>query len=77
MGDLLCGPDGVHVRYSESFDDARALLQSAVNLGLEGIVSKRRDSAYRSGLCPRWVKVKTALWREANRERWKMFEKKV
>jgi ATP-dependent DNA ligase len=42
---------------------------------LEGIVSKRRDQPYRSGKNPSWVKVKTATWRTANRERYKLFEK--
>jgi ATP-dependent DNA ligase len=42
---------------------------------LEGIVSKRRAAAYRSGECRDWRKIKTAMWREASRERWRMFEK--
>ncbi|MGA7324482.1 MAG: hypothetical protein WBX25_08400 [Rhodomicrobium sp.] len=75
--ELLSATDGAHVRYSESFDDAHALLEGAVSLSLEGIVSKRRNSVYRSGPCQSWVKVKTALWREANRERWKLFERQV
>jgi ATP-dependent DNA ligase len=40
--------------------------------GLEGIVSKRTDSAYRSGPSCDWVKTKTTAWREANRERWRL-----
>jgi ATP-dependent DNA ligase len=43
--------------------------------GLEGIVSKRRDAPYRSGECRDWRKVKTLVWREANRERWRLFER--
>jgi ATP-dependent DNA ligase len=27
-------------------------------MGLEGLVSKNRDSSYRAGRSPRWVKVK-------------------
>jgi len=27
-------------------------------MGLEGIVSKRRDAPYRSGRSPHWIKVK-------------------
>ena len=42
---------------------------------LEGIVSKRKASRYCSGECRDWIKVKTEAWREANRERWRMFEK--
>jgi len=29
-------------------------------MGLEGIVSKRKDSAYRSGRSPDWLKMKNA-----------------
>ena len=75
LQDLLGVTDGIHLRYSESFDHADKLLEAAVKLGLEGIVSKKRRNAYRSGPCQSWVKIKTALWREANRERWKLFEK--
>jgi ATP-dependent DNA ligase len=45
---------------------------------LDGIVSKRRDAPYRSGKqcsCS-WVKVKCATWREANKERWRLFERR-
>ena len=34
------------------------MFDHACKLGLEGIVSKRRDSAYRSGRSPHWIKVK-------------------
>jgi ATP-dependent DNA ligase len=51
------------------------LLEAAERHGLEGIVSKRRAAPYRSGESRDWVKVKTAAWREANRERWRMFER--
>jgi hypothetical protein len=40
-----------------------------------GVVSKRRDAPYRSGPKCGWVKVKTQAWREANRERWRLFER--
>jgi ATP-dependent DNA ligase len=45
-------------------------------MNLEGIVSKRRDSAYRPGPTRDWLKIKTASWRAANRDRREMFEKK-
>jgi len=38
-------------------------------------MSKRRDAAYRSGECRDWRKIKTAAWREGNRERWRLFER--
>ena len=34
------------------------IFQAACDKGLEGIVSKRRDSPYRSGRSPDWIKVK-------------------
>lgn len=37
-------------------------------------LSKRR-APYRSGECRDWRKVKTIAWREANRERWRLFER--
>src|SRR5262249_44951989 len=59
----------------EAFDDGQALLEVAERHRLEGVVSKRRDAHYRSGACLDWRKVKTQSWREANRERWRLFEK--
>ena len=44
-------------------------------MNLEGIASKRRQSAYRSGPTRDWLKIKTASWRAANRDRWELFEK--
>ncbi len=47
------------LRYSKHFeaDDAEKLFADACELGLEGLVSKRADSAYRSGRSTNWVKV--------------------
>jgi ATP-dependent DNA ligase len=59
---------------SETFLDCLTLLRAAEEHRLEGIVSKRRDAPYRSGECRDWRKVKTAVWRKANRERWRLFE---
>jgi len=75
LADVLSGANSVHLRYSESFEDGQALLKAATRLGLEGVVSKKRGCAYRSGLCREWVKVKSAEWRDANRERWKLFDR--
>jgi ATP-dependent DNA ligase len=44
----------------------------ACKLGLEGIVSKRKDSGYRSGRSPHWIKSKNpaapAMRREAEED---------
>ena len=43
-------------------------------MGLEGIISKRRDLPYRSGAAD-WVKVKCLSWREANKDRGELFNR--
>jgi ATP-dependent DNA ligase len=43
-------------------------------MGLEGIVSKRRDFPYRSGPAD-WSKVKCLSWREANKDRGELFNR--
>ena len=63
------------VSLSEAFEDGLALLRVAEQRGLEGVVSKRRDAPYSSGECRDWRKVKTTAWRDANRERWRLFER--
>ncbi|MCW2964763.1 MAG: ligD [Actinomycetia bacterium] len=48
------------VAYSEDFDDGDALFTVAQQQGLEGIISKRRSSAYKPGRRTRdWLKIKT------------------
>jgi bifunctional non-homologous end joining protein LigD len=54
---LAKAPDGL--AYVEDFDaPGDAVLMSACRLGLEGIVSKRRDAPYRAGRGEGWVKTK-------------------
>lgn len=72
---LLARADEDRLRYSEEFKDPDQLLAVAASTGLEGIVSKLGDQPYRSGKNPGWIKVKTATWREANRDRREMFER--
>ena len=48
------------IRFSEAFaGDPAALLASAGEAGLEGLIGKRRDSSYRSQRSPDWIKLKT------------------
>jgi bifunctional non-homologous end joining protein LigD len=48
------------VRFSEAFEDGRALFEAAKQQRLEGIVAKRADSPYRPGRRTRdWLKIKT------------------
>ena len=63
------------LRLSDGFDDGAELLAAAERMGLEGVVSKRRDGAYRSGPRCGWTKTKTQAWREANKDRWRLFER--
>jgi bifunctional non-homologous end joining protein LigD len=54
---LLARSDGI--RFSEHLDgDGAIIFEHACKLGLEGIVSKRRDLPYRFGRCRAWVKVR-------------------
>jgi bifunctional non-homologous end joining protein LigD len=55
---LLEGNDVL--RFSESFDDGEALYQQALDLDLEGIVAKRKDSTYvPDARDTRWLKTPT------------------
>jgi ATP-dependent DNA ligase len=55
----LIGPGCFAIRYSEHFEgDAKAFFTAAVKHGLEGIVSKRATSSYRSGPSRTWLKTK-------------------
>jgi bifunctional non-homologous end joining protein LigD len=57
--------DGGPLRYSGHFDeDGEIVLRQACRLGLEGIVSKRRDSPYRSGRGKSWTKAKCSARQE-------------
>ena len=48
--------------------DGPTLFRHACKLGLEGIVSKRKDSPYRSGRSPDWVKSKNPACAAVKRE---------
>jgi bifunctional non-homologous end joining protein LigD len=61
-------------RFNEHFEheDGRLVFAHACKLGLEGIVSKRKESRYRSGRSPDWIKSKNpdapAVRREAEED---------
>ncbi|MBY2918443.1 ATP-dependent DNA ligase [Rhizobium leguminosarum] len=55
----LIGESGGAIRVSQEVEaDGAALLAAACEHGLEGIIAKHRDSAYRSGRLGDWLKVK-------------------
>jgi len=51
-------PEGIFVAPFEQGEIGPDLFQAACKMGLEGLVSKRRDRPYRAGRCPHWIKVK-------------------
>jgi bifunctional non-homologous end joining protein LigD len=58
LADLLADA-GPALRLSEHLDgDGAVIFEHACRLGLEGVIAKRKGSAYRSGRCASWVKVK-------------------
>ena len=68
------------IRFNEHIEgDGPTVFAHACKMGLEGIVSKRKDSMYRSGRSPDWLKFKNpaapAVKREAEedwgKERWR------
>src|SRR6202049_4455756 len=51
-------PDGIFVSDFEQGEIGPELFRKACEFGLEGLVSKHRDRAYRAGTSPNWLKVK-------------------
>lgn len=75
LAELIAAADTEHIQFSGAFADPLKLLATSERLGLEGIVSKRRDSAYRPGPTRDWVKTKTVSWRAANRDRFELLHR--
>jgi bifunctional non-homologous end joining protein LigD len=78
--EIILTKAGLGIRYNEHMTgDGETVFRHACKLGLEGIVSKRKDSPYRSGRSPDWLKMKNAeapaVKREAEedwgKERWR------
>jgi bifunctional non-homologous end joining protein LigD len=58
----LIGPDGAIV-FSEALEvDGAVLFAKACELGVEGVVSKRRGGVYLSGPCRNWLKIKNSAF---------------
>jgi bifunctional non-homologous end joining protein LigD len=51
-------PNGIFIAPFEQGEIGPDLFRKACEFGLEGMVSKRRESIYRSGRSPNWIKVK-------------------
>ena len=60
---------GAGIRYNEHIEgDGPTVFAHACKMGLEGIVSKRKDSPYRSGRSPDWLKSKNPACAAVKRE---------
>ena len=55
---LAAADEGIRLCEHIEDTDGAVVFRAACNMGLEGIVAKRRDSRYRSGRCRDWVKIK-------------------
>jgi bifunctional non-homologous end joining protein LigD len=51
-------PEGVFINPFERGELGPDLFRAACNMGLEGLVSKRRDRPYQAGRQKHWIKVK-------------------
>lgn len=49
---------GIFVAPFETGAISSELFEAACRMGLEGLVSKQRERAYRGGRCDHWLKVK-------------------
>ena len=59
--EMILAKAGSGIRFNEHMEgDGETVFRHACKLGLEGIVSKRKDSAYRSGRSSDWLKMKNA-----------------
>ncbi|MFA5957778.1 MAG: hypothetical protein WC811_14510 [Hyphomicrobium sp.] len=68
---LLQGLPERELVFSMAFDDPIKLLAAAEEQKIEGLVSKKRASLYRSGPIRDGLKIKTDAWRMASRGRFK------
>jgi bifunctional non-homologous end joining protein LigD len=71
--EVMLAKAGPGIRFNEHIEgDGPTVFAHACKMGLEGIVSKRKDSAYRSGRAPDWLKMKhpdaPAVKREAEED---------
>jgi ATP-dependent DNA ligase len=66
---LLRGrPDGIFIAPFESGEIGPDLFRAACDMGLEGVVSKRRDRRYIAGRTKEWIKVKNRTHPAMSRE---------
>ena len=61
-------PEGIFVNPFERGEIGPDLYRAACRMGLEGIVSKRRDRSYQGGRSKQWVKIKNRQDQAMDRE---------
>ena len=71
--EMMLAKAGPGIRFNEHIEgEGETVFRHACRLGLEGIVSKRKESPYRSGRSPDWLKMKNsdapAVKREAEED---------
>jgi bifunctional non-homologous end joining protein LigD len=59
---------GLRLNEHIEHEDGEMIFRHACKLGLEAIVSKRKDSPYRSGRSPDWLKSKNPACEAVHRE---------
>ena len=65
----ILGKARLGIRFNEHIEgDGPTVFAHACNMGLEGIVSKRKDSAYRWGRSRDWLKMKNPVCAAVTRE---------
>jgi bifunctional non-homologous end joining protein LigD len=59
--EMILAKAGPGLGFNEHMEgDGEPVFRHACKMGLEGIVSKRKDSPYRSGRSPDWLRMKNA-----------------
>lgn len=77
LATLVAATNDPHLQFSGDFKDPIKLLQACQIMHLEGIVSKRQVSSYRSGRTRDWLMVKTENWHAPKPARREMFRGQV
>ena len=73
LGHLIDRAQIAQLLHSQTFEAGDRILAECEARGLEGVTAKHQGSIYRSGRSTSWIKVKCPSWREANRDRGKLF----
>jgi ATP-dependent DNA ligase len=70
-------PEGIFIAPFEQGEIGPDLYRKACEFGLEGMVSKRQDRAYRAGRCAHWIKVKNPKHPAYRRVKDRFYERRL